>query len=86
MKLDDESKVLGYYVKDQFWWPINLILTVTRENIFRCSKNNQKLDIYYLQIRIKEIFLEQKNLFSVRSSENIFSKRWCGWEQLFYEI
>ena len=89
VKLDDESKILGYYVKDQFWGgggggggAINLILTVRREYIFQCSKNNQKLNIYYLQTRIKEIFLEQQNLCSMRSSKNIFSKRWCGWEQL----
>ena len=86
VKLDDESKILGYYVKDQFWWPINLILTVTREYIFRCSKKIKNLTYIIFKPRIKEIFLEQQNLFRVRSSKNIFSKRWCGWEQLFYEI
>ena len=34
VKLDDESKILGYYVKDQFWWPMNLILIVTKEYMF----------------------------------------------------
>ena len=65
--LTTTMKTVGYLVKDQNFWPLNMILTTTRKYIFWCSRNKFKLNIYLLQKEVKNTFLEQHSLCRVNS-------------------
>ena len=53
LRLSNLMKLLGYLTNDQTFWPLNLILTLTRKYMFMCSKNKFKLNIFHLQKDIK---------------------------------
>ena len=52
--LTNLMKLHGYLINDQKFWPLNLILMITRKYIFWCAKNNYKLNIFFLQKEIKK--------------------------------
>ena len=54
--LTNLMKLHGYLQNDQKFWPLNLILMITRKYIFWCAKKTYKLNIYFLQNEIKNLF------------------------------
>ena len=84
--ITDSMKILGYLTYDNNFWPINLILLVTRKYLYLCSRNNFKINIYYLQKEAKKIFLEQKCLNQIKYQNNEFIKKWAVWQSLFTGI
>ena len=84
--LTTSIQLLGYLIKDQHFWPLNLILMTTRKYIFWCSKNSFKPNIYLLQKEIKKTFLEQETLSKINSRQAQFNKRWNLWRNIFKGI
>ena len=81
-----KMKILGYLINDQFFWPINFILLISRNYIFQTSRKNSHLNIFCLQKELKRKFLEQKYLAETDTGINLFKTRWGHWEDIFSEI
>ena len=79
-------KILGYLTIDQYFWPLNLILLVTRKYIFWCSKKNFKLNIYFLQSQVQQVYIEQETLSLINMKSDLFKKRWNFWSNIFNGI
>ena len=56
LHLDKISKTLGYLEQDNFFWPLNFFLTITRYYIFTCAYKHQDPNIYCLQNTMKQKF------------------------------
>ena len=71
-------KIMGYPNLDDIFWPINLILTSKLYYIYKCSKNNRPMNIFYLQKEIKQRFFWTKIFiqYKSKSSRNIYEKNW----------
>ena len=65
-------KILGYLVKDSNFWPVNFILLLTRRYIFWCSRKGYALNIFSLQLEVKQIYLEQQMLQNINQRGNYF--------------
>ena len=59
--LTNLMKLHGYLLNDQKFWPLNLILMITRKYIFWCAKNKYKLNIHFLQKEIKKLIWNKKH-------------------------
>ena len=81
-----KMKILGYLIYDQFFWPINFILLLSRNYIFQTSRKNSHLNIFCLQKEFKRKFLEQKYLAETDTGINLFKTRWGHWVDIFSEI
>ena len=81
-----KMKILGYLIYDQFFWPINFILLISRNYIFQTSRKNSHLNIFCLQKEFKRKFLEQKYLAETDTGINLFKTRWGHWVDIFSEI
>ena len=86
LRLTPLMKMLGYIVKDENFWPLNLVLISTRKYIFWCSRKGLKLNIFFLQQEVYSIYLEQENLSLLNSRQAQFKKRWDFWKNLFTDI
>ena len=86
IRLTPTMKMLGYIVKDENFWPLNLVLMTTRKYIFLCSRKGFKLNVFFLQQEVHRIFLEQETLSYLNSREAQFNKRWEFWRNLFVNI
>ena len=84
--ITDSMKILGYLTYDKHFWPLNLILLVTRKYLYWCSRNDFKINIYYLQKEMKKMFIEQKCLNEIKYQNREFSKKWAVWQNLFTGI
>ena len=80
--LTNLMKLHGYLLNDQKFWPLNLILMITRKYIFWCAKNNYKLNIFFLQKEIKITYLEQETLSLINSQSTQFERRWNIWKYI----
>ena len=69
---NESTMILGYLTTDNKFWPINLILTMTRQYIYKCSKKGHILNFYELQKHIKHKYKEQKSLFALGLHEENF--------------
>ena len=66
----------GYLVNDQFFWPINFILLISRNHIFQTSRKKCHPSIFFcLQKELKRKFLEQKYLAETDAGINLFQTR-----------
>ena len=72
-------KNLGYLTYDKNFWPLNLIILVTRKYLYWCSRNDFKVNIYYLQKEMTMIFTEQKSLIEIKYQSREFIKTWAVW-------
>ena len=70
-------KILGFLTYDKNFWPLNLILLVTRKYLYWCSRNDFKINIYYLQKEMKKMFIEQKCLNEIKYQNRVFQKVGC---------
>ena len=80
------DKILGYAKTDTKFWPLNLILSVTRHYIFTCAKENRQLNIYHLQNLMKKIYIEQETLSKLNCKSKSFEKNWLVWKNIFVNI
>ena len=76
---------LGYPISDKSFWPLNLILIITRYYIFTCASKKKDFNIYLLQKLIKNTFLEQDLLSKLKWNKK-FDQIWQNWKELFTEI
>ena len=81
--LTNLMKLHGYLQNDQKFRPLNLILMITRKYIFWCAKQNYKLNIYFLQNKIKKTYLEQETLSLINSQSTQFERKWNIWKYIF---
>ena len=79
-------KILGYCNCDSNFWPVNFVLTSIRYYIYKCSKQKFNLNIFQAQKLIKKQYDEQKLLSEIEGRIEVFTKRWCNWENLFTNI
>ena len=49
---NESIMILGYLSTDNKFWPLNFILTMTRQYIYKCSKKGHILNFYELQKHI----------------------------------
>ena len=83
---NESTMILGYLTTDNKFWPLNFILTMTRQYIYNCSKKSHSLNFYELQKHIKHKYKEQKSLFALRLHEERFNRNWSFWSNLFNGI
>ena len=76
-------KLLGFHEMDHKYWPLNLVILLTKKYIFSCARKELRLNIFNLQNEVYRVFSEQKMLFDVKSQQIIFGKRWELWKNLF---
>ena len=81
--LTNLMKLHGYLINDQKFWPLNLILMITRKYIFWCAKNDYKLNIFFLQKEIKKAYVEQETLSLINSQSDQFQQKWNFWKHIF---
>ena len=62
---NESIMILGYLSTDNKFWPLNFILTMTRQYIYKCSKKGHILNFYELQKHIMHKYKEQKSLFAL---------------------
>ena len=86
IKLNAIMKIVGYYNFDEYYWPLNFILLISKYYIYQNSKKEKCLDIFSLQNIIKEKFLEQKYISRINSTSKLFEKRWHSWQYLFTDL
>ena len=84
--LTTPMKILGYLIRDENFWPLNLVLIVTRRYIFWCSKNNFHLNIYFLQKEVRKTYDEQEALSKMNLQFDTFNRKWVFWKNLFIGI
>ena len=88
--ITDSMKILGHLTYDKNFWPLNLILLVTRKYLYWCSSNDFKVNIYYLQKEMKifiehiyylqkemKIFIEHKCLNEIKYKKRVYQKVGC---------
>ena len=78
--------IIGYSQCDANFYPLNFILMIVRHYIFKCALKNRELNIYQIQIIVKEKYLEQELLSKLNNNEENFKKRWLIWKSVFSEI
>ena len=83
LTLTNLMKLHGYLINDQKFWPLNLILMITRKYIFWCAKNDYKLNIFFLQKEIKKAYVEQETLSLINSQSDQFQQKWNFWKRIF---
>ena len=83
---DKMMYTVGYSLCDANFYPLNFILMIVRQYIFKCALKQRELNIYQIQIIVKEKYLEQELLSKLNSDEDNFSKRWFTWKRLFSDI
>ena len=81
--ISKSMKILGYLVHDVHFWPLNLVLIITRSYNFQSSRKHCALNIFALQLQVKKKYLEQQMLQKISSKEQIFDRRWNIWNKLF---
>lgn len=84
--LSKSMKILGYLQQDNYFWPLNFVLIITRNYIFQSSRKKYALNIFALQIHIKNKYLEQQMLHKISWKEHHFNRKWNIWGKLFDEI
>ena len=62
LNLNRITKILGYITYDENFWPLNFLLLIVRNYIFTCSRHKRHLNIYNLQMIVKDKYLEQESL------------------------
>ena len=59
-ELDTATKLLGYHVQNEHFWPLNFIM-IARQYIFSCVRNKDRINIFILQQIAKEKLEEQES-------------------------
>ena len=75
--------LLGYLEPYPNPIPVNTINMITKSYIFYCSRNNLKLNIYNLQIRIKSTYQTYEFIAIKNNKKNNFDHIWKPFKQLF---
>ena len=83
LKVTDSMKILGYIERNKDYWPINLVILVTKKYIYWCSKKGFMLNIYFLQKEIRKSLDEQRALAKVNLNEICFMNMWDHWINIF---
>ena len=83
---NESIMILGYLSTDNKFWPLNFILTMTRQYIYKCSKKGHILNFYELHKHIMHKYKEQKSLFALGLREERFNRNWSFWSNLFHGI
>ena len=56
---------------------------ITRQYIFSCVRNKERINIFRLQQIAKEKFEEQESLANINGQEQLFIRKWMFWKELF---
>ena len=86
LDLNRITKILRYITYDENFWPLNFLLLIVRNYIFTCSRHKRHLNIYNLQMIVKDKYLEQESLSKLNSQHEKFEKRWTVWKNIFCNI
>ena len=86
VELDTATKILGYHIRDEHFWPLNFVLIIAKHYVFYCARNNENLNIFRLQQIIKSKFEEQEALARLNCEDQLFSKKWSSWICLFNNL
>ena len=84
--LNKVDKILVHAKTDANFWPLNLILSVTRHYIFTCARANHQLNIYHLQNLIKKKYIKQNTLSKLNIKSDFFEKNWSVWKNIFVSL
>ena len=75
--------ILGYLHNNNFAFPLNTIILVTKSYIFWCCRNQVNPNSLELQKRICQCYIEQKQINDLKFTNEKFSKTWNVWKELF---
>ena len=86
VELNINTKILGYHIRDENFWPLNFILLIAKHYIFYCARNNESLNIFCLQQLTKGKFEEQEALARLNCQLQLFLEKWSFWICLFNDL
>ena len=81
--LNNTVKTLGYYILDEHFWPLNVVLLITRHYIFNCARNGHNFNVYQLQKIIKSKYEEQTMLQTIENCGKNFERKWSVWQMIY---
>ena len=84
--LDITTKMLGYTVQDENFWPLNFVILCVKYHIFLCAQSSKNVNIFQVQLLIKSKYEEQEMLSKLNNFYKVFSKRWLLWQNLFMDL
>ena len=82
LKLGNVGKILGYYIYDRNFTPLNFVLLNTRRYIFWCARKNHNLNFYLLQSFLRNCLFEEETLAKLNRIAK-FNHQWESWRLLF---
>ena len=83
LKLGNVEKILGYYILDRNFTPLNFVLLHTRRYIFWCVRNNHHLNFYLLQSFLRNSLFEEETLAKLNNKIAKYNHQWDHWRPLF---
>ena len=83
LKLGNVEKILGYYIYDRNFTPLNFVLLNTRRYIFWCARKNHNLNFYLLQSFLRNCLFEEETLAKLNNRIAKFKHQWESWRLLF---
>ena len=79
----DIDIILGYLNNNNFAYPLNTIILVTKSYIFWCCRNQVNPNPLDLQNKIYQCYTEQKQINDLKDKNEKFIKLWNVWKLLF---
>ena len=80
----DINIILGYLNNNNFAYPLNTIILITKVYIiFWCCRNQVNPNPLELPHRIDQCYIEQKQINDLKDKKEKFIKLWNVWKQLF---
>ena len=78
--------IFGYLEKDINYDLINLLIMCAKKYIFYCAVNYKSINIFALQVRIKNSFYEYITFIKVKNTSDKEINKWSTWEPLFHDV
>ena len=75
--------LLGYYVIEPNFIPINFIFLITKRYIFTCALFQKTLNLPSLKEKLKNSYQDHEMIAKINFTSEKFNKRWNGLGQLF---
>ena len=76
LKLGNVEKILGNYIYDRNFTPLNFVLLNTRRYIFCCARKNHNLNFYLLQSFLRNCLFEEETLAKLNNRIAKFNHQW----------
>ena len=83
LNIGPEGILLGYFIRDENFLPINTIIMVTKAFLFKSSRKGISFNLKKLQEDLKNVYKEQKLVAKYNFNEDVFDDNWKFFVDLF---